>query len=128
MEFLKRWLGIKNNSKEQAELIENKFKELQDKVFVELAGLKNENSALKGELQSKNTRITELLTKLRDQNEADLLLECKRIEKKIIEGEKRVDINLAQYNAMQNMGMSYSQQLAAQQNNGLLGLLGGTWR
>lgn len=130
MEIIKRLLGIVDKSKEQQEMqemIERKFDEIQQKVLAEMALLKNENVSLKGELTAKNNRVTELLTKVRDQSEADLLLECKRIEKRIIEGEKRPDIDLNRFNAIQNMQAQFSQQLAASNRQGLSGLIGGAF-
>ncbi len=126
MGIIKRLLGIKDDSKEQMILIESKFSEIQEKVLAEVAGLRNDNAALKSEISSKNSRITDLLTKLRDQNEADLLFECKRIEKKILDGEKRQEIN-SQLAALQSMQNSYQSLLAAQPS-GLSNLLGGAWR
>lgn len=116
MKFLQKLFGIVDKSEEQGRLIEEKFNSLQEKVLAEVANLRNENAALKSEAQRKDNRITELLTKVRDQNEADLLIEVKRIEKRIMEGEKRENINTNALSALQSMNNAYNQQLAAQQS------------
>lgn len=125
MKLLKRLFG---EDTIQSEMIERKFDELQTKMLAEVAGLRAENNKLKSEIAQKDNRITDLLTKLRDQNEADLFLECEKIKKKILDGEKREDINLSHMAALQNMQGSYAAQLAAQRNIGLGSLLGGAWR
>jgi len=125
MKFLKKLFGIEDQTK----VIEDRLNAIQDKVFAEMAGLKNENQALRAEIVQKNNRVTELLEKVRDQNEADLFLECEKIKKKILDGEKRVDINTAHFSALQNAQAQYSGQLASQRNlGGLFGGLGGGWR
>lgn len=121
MEFLKRLLGIEDQTK----LIEEKFNAMQEKIMAEVATLRNENYSLKSEISQKNARITELLGKVRDQNEADLLLEAKKIEKRILEGEKRSDIDTSYLNSLQQLQGQYAQQMAAQRNVGMLGSLGG---
>src|SRR6185295_10621234 len=108
MKFLKKLFGIEDQTK----VIEDRLNAIQDKVFAEMAGLKNENQALRAEIVQKNNRVTELLEKVRDQNEADLFLECEKIKKKILDGEKRVDINTAHFSALQNAQAQYSGQLA----------------
>lgn len=125
MGILKKLFG--DDSQEQSRLIERKFQEMQDKVLAEVANLRAENMALKNEIGQKNNRITELLGKVRDQNEADLLLECKKIEKQVLEGEKRQDIDLSNMNALQNLSAAYQQQMASYRGQAGLGALGGVF-
>jgi hypothetical protein len=125
-QFFMRLMGITDTAK----LIEEKFAEMQQKVFAEVASLradnsslKADNSSLKQDIISKDNRITELLTKIRDQSEADIILEIKKLEKRILEGEKAPD--LTSYNlALAQMNCA-NQQLAGFNRHSLIDQLSG---
>lgn len=96
MKFFQKLFGIKD----QSELIEEKFKKIQDETFSELSSLRSQVQRAQNELAVKERIINEQNSKLRKQNEADLFLEIKRLEKKILEGEK--DPNIENLRSLQN--------------------------
>ena len=124
MKFFQRLFGIKD----QSELIEAKFNAMQEKIVVEVASLRNENISLKTEINNKSNRIVELLTKVRDQNESDLFLEAKKIEKRILDGEQKSQIDTERFYNYQSLQNVYNQQLMATRNIGNSGMLGGFFR
>lgn len=120
MKFLQRLFGLDK----QEELIFKKFDELQSKMMNELSTLKVENNALRNEIAVKDRKIEEITSNLRKQNEADLFLEIKKLEKRILAGEKKETIDLTNYNSMAGLNNMYSAQLGLRQYQGLLGGLG----
>lgn len=92
-----------------SETIKEELKKLQDKYFAEFAEIKNENFRLKNQISVLERSNEEFKSKLREQNEADTLLQCKRIEKKILDGEKKEQLNpeLQHLAALQKAAMNY---------------------
>lgn len=123
MSFFRKLLGIEDQDNKA--LINDRFNKLQEKVLAEMAGLREENFRLKATLENKESKINEMVGKLRKQNEADLFLELKRIEKRILDGEKKETIDTTQYDALRNVNASYLAQQQTPRITSLQGLLGG---
>lgn len=124
MGFLGKLLGIKDNT----ELIEKKFDDLLNKLTSESSTLRVENSSLRNQVATKDRSIQELSGKLRKQCEADLFLEMKLLEKKILDGDKMENIDLRNYNSLSAMRNMYEAQQRNGAFQGLLGQLGGAGR
>lgn len=122
MSFFRKLLRIEQQ--DNTELINDRFNKLQEKVLAEMAGLREENRHLKTVLENKESKINEMVGKLREQNEADLYLELKRIEKRILNGEKKETIDMTQYNSLRNMNASYLAQQQALRITSPQGLFG----
>jgi len=115
MNFIKKLIGIEDTSK----IVEEKLSLFKDKMIEEISVLKTENAQLKTDKQSQQSKIVELTGKLRDQNEADLFLECEKIKKKILDGEKKPDTN--SYKQLAAQQQYYASMQSNQQYGFLLG-------
>lgn len=115
----------------EADLIEKKFGELQDRLMTKYEDLKSENANLKSQIEGfqriieeKNQTIYKQNSEIREKNEADLFLECEKIKARILKGEKLADIDLRAFNQMNAIAQQQNTR-KAYAGVGLGGIIGG---
>ena len=86
------WITKKNDEVNFKEELEKGFKRIQEVSLNELNSLKQDLVKAKNEIHIKERTIQEQGEKLRDQNEADILFMCKKIERDILNGKKKEEI------------------------------------
>lgn len=114
-----------------SEAIEASFKKIQERSLEEINSLKLEAQSLRNELSLKQRVIDEQLEKLRQQNEADIFLQCEKIKHEILNGKKKEDLSaeLSHLTYLQTQAASLNMQRPQNYwGAGLTGLVGSAIR
>lgn len=87
------WFKKENIEKENIkEEIESALNNFQEKSLKEIASNHEEIKSLKDKICFLEEKVKELTCKLREQNEADLFLQCEKIKQEILSGKSKQDL------------------------------------